>query len=141
MLHRDLRAQAAFCVPRLQMESPSCHLVISVGHLRILRQRRRGVSRLRTLPPPTCRDACPESLAGSVDTVPRGRIFAPSPRPRGTLPVLLTGPKLPNSSDACHICGRATQRAVRALYSLPPLSLPLRHLHECFLVCEGITGG
>lgn len=48
------------------------------------------------------------------------------PLPRGTLPALLTGPKLPNSSDACHICGRATQRAVRALHSPPPLSLAAR---------------
>lgn len=81
------------------------------------------MSQLRTLPPVPSRDSSFESPAGSVDATPRGRIFAPPHHPRGTLPALLTGPKLPNSSNACHICGRATQQAVRALHSPPPLSL------------------
>lgn len=74
-------------------------------------------------PPPPSRDAGLQGPSGSVDSAPRGRIFVhPTPHP-GTLSARLTGPKLQNSSDACHICGRATQQAVRARHSPPPLSL------------------
>jgi hypothetical protein len=74
------------------------------------------------------------------------RVSAAAPRggscpwsPAGTLPALLTGPKLPNSSDACHICGRATRRAVRALHRRRLCHQPLRHLPIFQRV--GVAGG
>lgn len=113
MLGRGHHEQGAFSIPG---SSWSPHPASGLS-LRIARESSdEGIGEC-----PSCGRCCPCPPGTPLSKAPcaawtphLGVGFLPPAPPRRTLPALLTGPKLPNSSDACHICGRTTAGCARA---------------------------